>query len=200
MRTGAILFKFEIEPALRALARGADGRPRALALAVPFLTVHVHPSDAERAVATEIVLRLADKRVLNAQECCDGCIDAALSSLQEIRARLVDARVSLADENGALSGLVELTLTAIRQFLTFEQRLPRKEVGKHPNDEFYRDGEVRQAYFDALEQLRGHLSRCLGAVASIAGMNVPSDGVIPGYPGPWPTDAYFPIDPASLVS
>jgi len=192
-------FKFEIEPALRDLARCADGRPGALALALPFLTIYVHPSARERAVATEIVLRVGDKRVLNAQECCDGCIDAALSSLQEIRARLVDARVALAGEQGALSGLIELMLTAIRQFLTFEQRLSRSGGPRHPGDEFYRDRDVRQAYFDALEQLRGHLSRCLGAVVAMAGRNVPSDGLIAGYAGSWPEEAYAHVDTALLV-
>jgi hypothetical protein len=199
MRSGANLFQFEIEPALRDLAGGADSRPGAQALALPFLTVHVHPSAKERDVAAEIVLRVGDKRVLNAQECCDGCIDSALSSLQEIRARLVDARVALAGEKGALSGLVELMLTAMRQFLTFEQRLPRNKAPRRPGDEFYRDSEVRQAYFDTLEQLRGHLSRCLGAAAAMAGMNQPSDGLIAGYAGPWPAEAYVPFDPASLV-
>lgn len=199
MRSGANLFQFQIQPALRDLVRSADGRPGALAVVLPFLTVHVHPSARERAVAAEIVLRVGDKRVLNAQECCDGCIDAALSSLQGIRARLVDARVALASEQGALSGLVELMLTAIRQFLTFEQRLSRSGAPRHPGDELYRDGEVRQAYFDALEQLRGHLSRCLGAAAALAGMNLPSDGLITGYAGPWPAEAYVPVDPASLV-
>lgn len=200
MRSGANLFRLEIGSALRDLARGADGRPGALPLVLPFLTVQVHPSARERAVAAEIVLRVSDKRVLNVQECCDACIDAALTSLQEIRSRLVDARVSLTNEHGALSGLVELTLTGIRQFLTFEQRLPRSSVSPQQGDEFYRDAEVRQAYFDALEQLRGHLSRCLGAAAVMAGMNLPSDGLVAGYAGPWPTEDYVPVDDAPLIS
>ena len=199
MRSGANLFQFKIEAALRDLVRCADSRPGAQALALPFLTIHVHPSAKERDVAAEIVLRVGDKRVLNAQECCDGCIDSALSSLQEIRSRLVDSRVALAGEKGALSGLVELMLTAIRQFLTFEQRLPRSKAPRHPGDEFYRDSGVRQAYFDTLEQLRGHLSRCLGAAAAMAGMSLPSDGLIAGYAGPWSAEAYEPFNPASLV-
>jgi hypothetical protein len=32
--------------------------------------------------------------------------------------------------------------------------------------------------FEALEILRGHLSRCLGQIAAIAGMEAPTEGLI----------------------
>lgn len=198
MRSGTLPFQFDVGPALREIAMRADGRPDAVALRLPFLTVHVRPSAAERAAAARMVLRLGDRRVLSAQECCDGCIDAALGSLQAIRAYLVEERVALADEPGALSGLVELMLTAIRQFLTFEQGMPRATPA-FSGEEFYRDGEIRQTYIDALEQLRDHLSRCLSLVAVVAGMKVPADGLIAGYVGAWSAAAYAPVDVAALV-
>jgi len=199
MRTGAILLKFDIEAALRDLVRGTDSRPAAMTLVLPFVNVLVYPSAKERSVAAEIVLRVGDKRVLDSQECCDGCIDNALASLQDVRSRFGDARVALTGEKGALSGIIELMLCTIRQFLTFEQRLPRTGLPRYPGDEFYRDDEVRQSYFDALEQLRGHLMRCLAVVAAIAEVNFPATNLTADYSGPWPDAAYAPVDLAALA-
>jgi hypothetical protein len=144
------------------------------------------PSDQR--LARILLTKLQDRRVLSAQECCDSCISDALRSLQEIRATLVNSQVELAN-NGALYMLIELMLVAIRQFLTFEQNLScatnindDETVVRHPDD--------RQQYFDALELLRGHLSRCLGQMAVVAALEVPTDGLLGGYRGPWPLDAY----------
>lgn len=52
---------------------------------LPFISFGVSPDDQERRVAREVVIRLKDRRVLSAWECCDNCIDNALASLQEIR-------------------------------------------------------------------------------------------------------------------
>ena len=91
---------------------------------LPFVSFNVKPDDIEQKVAREIVIRIADRRVLNAFECCDNCIDQALASLKEIRTLLVGKQVDLADTSeGSLYLLIELMLEAIRQFLTFEQRL-----------------------------------------------------------------------------
>jgi hypothetical protein len=49
----------------------------------------------------------------------------------------------------------------------------------HPHfGNFDRPRDTRQAYFEALEQLRDHLSRCLAQIATIAGMQTPTDGLI----------------------
>lgn len=53
------------------------------------------PDKMERKVAREVVIRLADRRVLTSAECCDNCIDQALASLQEIRRIIVDKQVEL---------------------------------------------------------------------------------------------------------
>lgn len=82
----------------------------------------------------------------------------------------------------------------IRQFLTYEEWLRRSEnepISDRQRD-FHRPPDVRQAYFDALELLRGHLSRCLGQVAAIAGMDLPQDGLIQRYQGVWEAAAYLP--------
>ncbi len=200
MRSDAIPFQFEIAEVLKDLARSADARPSAVRLSLPFLSLLVHPSAVERDVAAEIVVRVGDRRVLSARECCDGCIDDALRSLQELRALLVNKRVELAAErDGPLYQLIELMLVAIRQFLTFEQQLSSRHRGQaSETGERFRSPEDRQTYFDALELLRGHLSRCLGQIAIVAGMSVPSDGLIAGYQGAWPMNAYKPVDAARL--
>lgn len=200
MRSYAIPFQFEISGVLKDLARCADARPFAVRLSLPFINLLVHPCATEREVAAEIVVRAGDRRVLSARECCDVCIDNALSSLQELRAQLVSKRVELAGEpNCSLYQLIELMLVAIRQFLTFEQQLSSRQHGGTPEaGERFRSPGDRQIYFDALELLRGHLSRCLGQIAIVAGMSVPADGLIAGYQGAWPMNAYKSVDAATL--
>jgi len=149
-----------------------------VSIELPFLSVTVSADDVERRVAREVVIRLADKRVLNAFECCDNCIEAAIASLQEIRSLLVDKQVELSSHHdGALYLILEVMLEGIRQFLTFEQRLGRSPAS-------------RQSYFAALEMLRGHLFRSLSQVASIAQMEIPKIPDHMRYNGAWQVEAY----------
>jgi hypothetical protein len=162
-------------------------------LTLPFLSIAVNPEDRERQVARELVIRLQDRRVLSAWECCDECIEKALSSLQEIRRLLVDKQVELSSfRDGALYLLIEAMTLGIRSFLTFEERLKRSD--DRPSDQILseapRPESVRQEYFDALEVLRGHLSRCLGQISQVAGMDLPAAGIVQNYQGPWQLDAY----------
>src|SRR5690606_32059882 len=146
--------------------------------------------------AREIVIRLKDRRVLSAWECCDNCIDQALESLQEIRRMLVDKQVELSDlQDGTLYLLLDAMALGIRQFLTYEQTLSSAEglPDSAVSHSFRRMPEVRQSYFDALELLRGHLSRCRGQIAAIGGMELPAEGVIANYRGAWQIEAYQPL-------
>lgn len=199
MRTGTINFQFDVSDVVARAMRSPPASNAATEFKLPFITVLADPSPLERRIANELVIRLGDRRVLNAWECCDNCIDDALRSLQEIRSILLERRIALAGEqSGILSHVIELMLTAVRQFLTFEQSLGSAGMATpSPAAEFYRPHEDRQIYFDALEQLRGHLSRCMGQVAVVAGLNVPSDGFIAGCQGPWQMEAYKPIVDAS---
>jgi hypothetical protein len=137
-----------------------------------------------------VVIRLADRRVLNAFECCDNCINEALTSLQEIRRLLVDKQVELSDRpESALYLLLELMAEAVRQFFTFEQRLDRRP-------------ESRQAYFAALEMLRAHIHRVLLQVAKIAQTEIPKIAQHMRYDEAWQLDAYerpsaLPLDEAA---
>ena len=193
MRTGDIPFKFDLTDLLARARRQVAGRIGDVTLNLPFVSIAVSPKDRERQVAREVVLRLRDRRVLSAWECCDGCIDNALTSLKEIRQLIVDKEVELADlQDGPLFLLLDAMAAGIRQFMTFEELLRREDDAlPHPRfEDFHRPADVRQSYFDGLEILRGHLSRCLGQIAVIAGMPVPSDGIIANYQGPWQLDAY----------
>jgi hypothetical protein len=85
-------FKFKLAPLLER-AQHLPARIDGISIRLPFVNVTVKPDNVERKVAREIVIRLADRRVLNSFECCDGCIESALKSLQEIRSILVDKQV-----------------------------------------------------------------------------------------------------------
>jgi hypothetical protein len=193
MRSGDIPFQFDLSDLLGRATRTLKGRLGNVTLHLPFVDVEVSPENREKQVARELVIRLKDRRVLSAVECCDNCIDQALTSLQEIRRLLVDKQVELSDmQGGPLYLVIDLMREGIRQFLTYEQVLTRgrPQLPHSALSDFRRSPAVRQSYFDALELLRGHLSRCLGQVAAIAGMNAPQDGVIAEYRGPWVVAAY----------
>lgn len=193
MSSGTIPFKFDMTKLLARARRHVGSRLGDVTLNLPFVSIAVSPKDRERQMARELVIRLKDRRVLSAWECCDNCIDNALDSLQEIRAALVDREVQLSDaQDGPLYLLIEAMLLGIRQFLTYEELLKRgDDTPPHPRfGDFHRPPDVRQAYFDALEVLRGHLSRCLGQMAAIAGMDAPTEGLIANYQGPWQVEAY----------
>ena len=125
------------------------------------------------------MIRLADRRVLNAWECCDGCIDNALKSLQEIRETIVEKQVELSSKtDGVLFLLLDSIRDAIRQFLTFEQRLTRKS------------SESKQLYFAGLEMLRAHVHRTLIPISKIASMKIPGISAAMRYDGNWQLEAY----------
>jgi hypothetical protein len=193
MRSGDFPFKFDLTDLLARARRQVAGRIGDVTLNLPFISIAVSPKDRERRVAREMILRLRDRRVLSAWECCDDCIDRALTSLKEIRQLIVDKEVELAElQDGPLFLLLDAMATGIRQFMTFEELLRRDDdAPPHPRfGESHRPPDVRQAYFDGLEMLRGHLSRCLSQVALIAGMPAPADGITENYQGPWQLEAY----------
>lgn len=193
MRTGAIPFKFDLSDLLKR-ARSHAHRVGDVTINLPFVSLSVSPRDREKQIAREIVIRLRDRRVLSAWECCDDCIENALASLREIRQVLVDKQVELSDaQDGPLYLLLDAMLVGIRQFMTYEELLRRgSSAPQHPRFEKYRLPEYRQGYFDGLELLRGHLSRCLAQVAAIAGMDILSERLLANYQGPWDERVYLP--------
>src|ERR1700686_1775999 len=124
MRSGSIPFRFDLTDLLERARRIASKRVSGITISLPFLSIPINPKDREKEIAREIVIRLKDRRVLNAWECCDNCIGRALTSLQEIRRILVDKQVELSEvHDGPLFLLIDAMTIGIRQFLTFEQHL-----------------------------------------------------------------------------
>jgi hypothetical protein len=104
----------------------------------------------------------------------------------------VDKQVELSDaQDGALYLLIEAMVLSIRQFLTFEQRLNRASGPSPLGDR--RPEDMKQSYFDGLELLRGHLSRCVIQIAAIAGMEMSSNRMLLQYQEAWPIEAYQPL-------
>lgn len=188
MRDSKPPFKFDFKAQLQKARRKLNTRIGSVTINLPFLSFSVNPDDIEKRVAREIVIRLADRRVLNAFECCDDCIDRALASLQEIRRILVDKQVELsAIPDSPLYLLIELQTEAIRQFLTFEQRLNQSSEITH---DFKRPPAIREQYFAALEMLRAHIHRCLIQISKIADTEIPKISANMRYDDKWPIEAY----------
>jgi len=169
-------FKFNFDKLFGKAVEKAKKHIEGVEINLPFVTFAIKPTDIEKKVARELLIRLPDKRVLNSKECCDNCIDHSLASLQEIRKTLVDAQVNLADfHDGGLYLLIELMAEGVRQFVTFEEKL-RIDSSLKESAQFkdmYRPLNIREQYFEVLEQLRFHIHSCLTQVATIADMETP---------------------------
>jgi hypothetical protein len=142
-------FKFHLSDIVRRLKRLPVAVDGAIKIKVPFFEVTVKADDREKTIAREVVIRLSDRRVLNAQECCGECIREALTSLKEIRQILVNKKVELSDKaDSAIYILMDSIREAIRQFLIFEERLSGGKTGKQ-----------YMMYLAGLEILRAHIHR-----------------------------------------
>jgi len=187
-------FRFDLRSLIKRATQKLKTQVDGVSINLPFVSFNVKPDDLQKGVAQEIVIRLADRRVLNAWECCDNCIEQALGSLQEIRSMLVDKQVEMTKlTDTPLFLVVELMLEGIRQFLTFEQRL--KDGGERsplvlPGPSGFGRRDNRQLYFAALEMIRAHLHRCLLQVAKIADTRIPKIADSMRYDEVWQLAAY----------
>jgi hypothetical protein len=160
--------KFDIAALLTRFRKLPVEAEATVSIRLPGLQLTARVDDVEKRVARELMVRLADKRVLNAQECCDSCIEGALASLQEIRQLLVDKQVELVKRTDSpLYLLLEMMTEGIRQFLTFEQNLGLAQASSP------RSPEVREAYFTGLAALRAHLNGTATQIAAMADVPVP---------------------------
>lgn len=183
-------FKFDFKTLTKQARRKINSRIGSVSINLPFLSFSLNPEDLEKQVAREIVIRMSDRRVLNARECCDSCVDRALSSLQEIRSILVDKKVELSSmPDSPLYLIIELQVEAVRQFLTFEQRI----IGDIPSSSLEKtrmSSDVFDMYLAALEILRAHLFRCLVQVSKIAEIPIPSISQNMRYDELWDIEVY----------
>ncbi len=174
--------QFDVRKLLSKRRRDLNKRVTGVQIRLPGISFTVAPIDQEVRIARQIVVWLADRRVLNSSECCDGCIDRSLSSLLKIREYLVHRQVELADlSDGVLFFLIEFIAQGLRQFLTYEERL-KANFGDEPQTsnsaDFRRPQLMREHYFAALKVLRAHIAGASAQIATIAGIALPE---IPEY-------------------
>ena len=173
-------FKFDIGTIVRRLRR-LPVSLKGVTIKIPFVDISVDVDRREKKLAREIVLRVADRRVLNSFECCDDFISNSIGSLQEIRRVILDKQVELSDlHDGVLYILLDALRLAIRQFLTFEETTRKIRDHRLRND----------AYFAGLEILRDHIHRTLNQIAKIAGIEVPVSADYMRYDENWRLEAY----------
>lgn len=188
-------FQLDLRELIARARRHFNDRISGLEITLPFVTFSVNPEATEKTVAKEIVIRLADRRVLNSFECCDNCIENAIASLQEIRTILVDKQVELSNfTEGALYLLIEFMLESIRQFFTFQQKLKEQSNIRIELPRTLSVPDSRETYFRALEMLRAHLHKCLIQVSTIADIKIPKISDHMRYDHIWQTDAYIKPD------
>lgn len=193
-------FQFDISDSIKKARKFINKHVDGVTIEIPFIAFSIKPTDIEKKTARELLIRLSDKRVLNSKECCDNCIDSALTSLQEVRKILVDKQVELSDyHEGGLYLLIELMTEVIRQFLTFEETL--KASSRPPLapalKDFHRDHRTRAAYMELLEQLRSHIHSCLTQIAKIAEMTTPKIESYLKAKDPWLLSLY--LEPDNIV-
>ncbi|MBB3277427.1 MULTISPECIES: hypothetical protein [unclassified Pseudoxanthomonas] len=188
--------KFSFDALLTKASRLAKKHGGDITVNLPFLSFSVAPDDIERRVAREILIRLADKRVLSSKECCDNCIDNSLASLQEIRSVLVEKQVELSALNdGSVFLLTEYIAEGIRQFLTATEHHAREVILRSGDSS--REMFVRENYFQALELLRFHIHSCLFQLSKVAGVETPRVAAYLRSEAEWHQVAYTP--PAPLL-
>ena len=72
--------KFDVSSILQRVKTLPKLKVKGVSINLPFITIDMAASDIERKIAREVLIRLRDKRVLVAWECCDSCIKNALGA------------------------------------------------------------------------------------------------------------------------
>jgi len=138
-----------------------------------FITFQMETNDPERTGARELVIRLRDKRVFNASDCCDDCVKNSIESLQDVRQILVEAQVQLANlHEGQLFWLMDYVLVTLKAFLTWEERSRAGHPHGDNPDQHYRDRDRTDAYIRQLDVVRAHTRAAFAAFAAIAEMDL----------------------------
>ena len=128
-----------------------------ISLSFPFgVNIQIKPVESEIKIAREVIIKLIDRRILNAAECCAECIQRAIDSLKEIKADLIDIKCKLTDNiNRPIYYFIDYIVLSINSFLDF---IERYKIDMEMN---------RPTYFDALEKLRRHIAKCMVEISKI---------------------------------
>jgi hypothetical protein len=169
-------FLIDIRQLIKKGRRNLNKRVGSVQISTPTgITFILDPHDPEVTMAKKILIYMRDRRVLKSQECCDDCIDRSLESLQKIRGYLVERQQELANlTDGSLFLMTEFMLDAVRQFITYAERI---EAAYQPSGssipDLRRSPEARERYFTALKRLREHCWQTLAQISHIAKTEIP---------------------------
>ncbi len=170
-------FKIDVQRLFKDARRNLNKRVGSVQISLPpNITYVLEPHDPEITIARKILVFTRDRRVLSSKECCDGCIDRSIESLRKIREYLVERQEELIHlSDGVLFLLTEHLIDAIRQFMTYSERLEiaYSQDPDAPAD-LRRHPETRRVYFEALERLRAHILQTLYQLALVAKTDFPS--------------------------
>ena len=186
-------FMIDIRDLVQKGRRNLNKRVGSVTISTPSgISFNIEPHDPEVTCAREVIIFMRDRRVLNSKECCDGCIDRSLESLNKIREYLVGCQQKLANlSDGGLFLMIEFILDAIRQFMTYSERIETsyKSIDTGISD-LRRDPVAREKYFTALNRLRNHCWQTLRQISHIANIDLPS---VPEYLrlNEWAADTYI---------
>lgn len=145
------------------------------------VSFQIRATDPERDAARKLFIRLRDRRVFNAFDCCDNCVRNTLASLQEVRKILVESQVEVANfHDGDLFWIADYLRLIIREFLSWEERL-RAALGpaQASKEELYIDPVYRAAYIKSLDTVRAHARAALEALADVSQMKLPDGHPLP---------------------
>lgn len=121
--------RIDVRDLVRRASRWANARVEGTTLNLGFASLRLAPHDLERTAARQLVIRLRDKRVFTASDCCDSCVKNSMDALQDVRNILVESQVQLANlHDGQLFWLIDYGRQTIRAFLTWEEQI-RSEGG-----------------------------------------------------------------------
>lgn len=184
-------FKINIAGLIEKARRNLNKRVEGVEITTPGITFVVSPHDPEVTSAKKAVIFLGDRRVLNSKECCDNCIDRSIESLGKIREYIVNQQQELTHlSEGVLYLMFEFVVDAIRQFMTYAEHLERDyEPSISSIPDFRRHPDARDAYFSALERLRGHFAATMHQIRLIAGNDPQRVPDILRFSG-WDADSY----------
>ncbi|MBI1944529.1 MAG: hypothetical protein HYS27_02465 [Deltaproteobacteria bacterium] len=179
--------------------RWVSARVGGATITTGFISFPLVANDPERTAARQLVIRLRDKRVFTASDCCDGCVKNSIAALQEVRKILVEAQVQLANSHGGqLFWCTDYMRETIRAFLTWEERVRAADrPDARAPDEHYRDQVQTRRYIEQLDVLRAHVRVAMTGIAKIAEMELPehakADDVIAAAPQHLLIDAGGPV-------
>ncbi len=148
------------------------------------ISFQIRATDPERDAARKLLIRLRDRRVFTAFDCCDGCVRNTLASLIEVRKILVDTQVELHNLHDAdLFWVVDYLRLTIRDFLSWEERLRAAAINpgnsRATSEELYVDPVYQAVYIAALDVVRAHARAALAAMAELADMTLPDGRAMP---------------------